>query len=444
MSMLDDTKIAPPCSRPDRSGPRPACPIPARLAHAGFLILALWSVSPANADQVLPALSLAQFLGLVEQGNPELAASRHQGRIAQAGLQVAGAYPNPVLEVDAGGWRPRAGSSSGSTLAYGITQPLDLPSVRASRIAAAAAGADSAVAFAQSVRLAIGTEARKSYFDLVRRKQDERLAGETLDLLEQIQGRVQTRVEVGEAPRFELVRAEAETLAARNALAAARLRVEEARATLRRLLGGAFEAPFDIREDLPYLPELPPLAELQSAVLSAHPALRAAEAERERAQRQLEQERALRTPQPSLRLGEARDPEVRSMTIGVALSIPIWDRRDGQIAQARASIDLATAQLDRQRAQLLRELEAAHARFAIAQRQIATFEAGLLRSAESASRVAEAAYRFGERSFIEVLDAQRTLRLVRSDYNQARFERILAWLDIDRLRAHDPFRPENP
>ena len=44
-----------------------------------------------------------------------------------------------------------------------------------------------------------------------------------------------------------------------------------------------------------------------------------------------------------------------------------------------------------------------------------------------------------ERGFIEVLDAQRTLRLVRSDYNQARFDRFTAWLDIDRLRAKNPF-----
>jgi len=93
---------------------------------------------------------------------------------------------------------------------------------------------------------------------------------------------------------------------------------------------------------------------------------------------------------------------------------------------------------------LLRELDSAYARLAIAQRQIGTFEAGLLRSAETALQAAEAAYRFGERSFLEVLDAQRTLRVVRSDYNQTRYDRIAAWLDIERLRARDPFQMEKP
>jgi len=389
-------------------------------------------------------LGLAEFLALVERSNPELAAAGQQRAIAQAEAQIAGAYPNPELEIGAGPWRSRVGSNSGTAQVYGITQPIELPSVRAARIAAAAAGIDSAGASTDSVRLAIGTQARQAFYDLLRRTEDERLARESLELLEQIQGRVLKRVEVGEAPRFELVRAEAETLAAQNTLASARLRVEEARAVLRRLAGGALAAGFEIRGALPELTDLPSLPALQEAMLAENPALRVTAAERERALRRLDQERALRGPQPAVRVTEARDPEMRAAVIGMTLTIPLWNRREGQIAQARAAVDLAGTQAEQQRVQLLRELEGAYARLGIAQRQIATFEAGLLRSADAALQVAEAAYRFGERSFLEVLDAQRTLRVVRGDYNQARFERIAAWLDIERLRARDPFRPEKP
>jgi cobalt-zinc-cadmium efflux system outer membrane protein len=415
----------------------------ARLARGSLLCLGLLAAGSPQA-QTPPVLGLADYLALVASGNPELAAARQQRAIAQAEGQIAGAYPNPEIEIGGGPWRSRVGADPGTASAYGITQPIELPSVRAARIAAAAAGADSAGALADAVRLAIGYQAHQAFYDLLRRKEDERLARENLELLEQIQGRVQKRVEVGEAPRFELVRAEAETLAAQNALAAARLRIEEARGALRRLAGGALAAGFDIRGALPVLSDLPALPALQEAMMASNPALRAIGAERERAQRRLEQERALRLPQPALRLGESRDPEMRATSVGLTLSIPLWNRREGQIAQAQAAIDLAAAQAEQQRAQLLRELESAHARLAIAQRQIATFEAGLLRSAEAALQVAEAAYRFGERSFLEVLDAQRTLRVVRGDYNQARFERVAAWLDIQRLRARDPFQPEKP
>lgn len=408
-----------------------------------LLCLALAMGSTLQVHSALPTLTMREFLALVETGNPELAAAQQQRSIAAAETQVASAYPNPALELGSGPWRSRVGTGTGTASSYGITQPIELPSVRAARIAAAAAGADGAAAFAQSIRLAVGTQARQSFFELLRRKEDERLAAENLDLLTQIQGRVQKRVEVGESPRFELVRAEAETLAARNALAAARLRLEEARGALRRLAGGGLPASFEVTGTLPEIQDVPSLTDLQAAVLTDNPALRVTAAERERSQRRLEQERALRAPQPAIRFGEARDPEMRSTIVGLTLSIPLWDRRDGQIAQARASIELAAAQAEQQKAQLIRELETATARLAIAQRQISTFEGGLLRSAEAALQVAEAAYRFGERSFLEVLDAQRTLRIVRADYIQARFERVSAWLDIDRLRARDPFRSEN-
>ena len=430
-----------------------AAPAVVFAADAGPVSPLKRQIVAAQSDGVRPAegpvpvrspqhVNLAEFLGLVESHNPELAGARQQRSIAEAESQIARAYPNPGLEIGGGPWRSLVGSATGNASAYAVTQPIELPSVRAARIAAASAGIESAGALAQTVRLAIGYQARQAFFELLRRQEDERNARENAELLAQIRDRVLKRVEVGEAPRFELVRAEAEALAAQNALAASGLRVEEARASLRRLTANALPPQFGIRGAEPVLPAVASLSALQSDVIALHPALRALAAERDRAQQRLEQERGLRLPQPALRFGEARDPEMRSSMLGVTLSIPLWDRREGQIAQARASIDLVSAQLEQQRVQLLRELDSAYARLSIAQRQIVTFEAGLLRSAETALQVAEAAYRFGERSFLEVLDAQRTLRAVRSDYNQARYDRVAAWLDIERLRARDPFRME--
>ena len=66
------------------------------------------------------------------------------------------------------------------------------------------------------------------------------------------------------------------------------------------------------------------------------------------------------------------------------------------------------------------------------------FEGGIVKEAEAALRVAEAAFRLGERGFIEVLDTQRVLRNARSELLQAQFELQSAAAEIDRLRAHYP------
>ena len=54
---------------------------------------------------------------------------------------------------------------------------------------------------------------------------------------------------------------------------------------------------------------------------------------------------------------------------------------------------------------------------------------------EAALRVAEAAYRFGERGILEVLDAQRVLRSVRADLLQARFQAQAARVVLEQLAA---------
>jgi cobalt-zinc-cadmium efflux system outer membrane protein len=58
---------------------------------------------------------------------------------------------------------------------------------------------------------------------------------------------------------------------------------------------------------------------------------------------------------------------------------------------------------------------------------------GVVREAESALRVAEAAYRFGERGILDVLDAQRVLRSVRADLLQARFQLQVARITLLQL-----------
>lgn len=60
---------------------------------------------------------------------------------------------------------------------------------------------------------------------------------------------------------------------------------------------------------------------------------------------------------------------------------------------------------------------------------------GAVREAEAALRVAEAAYRFGERGILEVLDAQRVLRSVRADLLQARFQVQAARVGLEQLAA---------
>ncbi len=179
------------------------------------------------------------------------------------------------------------------------------------------------------------------------------------------------------------------------------------------------------------------MEKLRETVLQNHPALVQARAEVDRARSQLELEQALRYPQPTIKAGVYREPRLEQWRVDLIVPIPLWNQRQGPIARAVADRARADAQANQQQLNLMYELDSAITAYRIATQQIETFESGLLREAESALKVAEAAYRLGERGILDYLDAQRTFQAVRVDYINALFDRNAALLEIERLRAQD-------
>jgi cobalt-zinc-cadmium efflux system outer membrane protein len=146
-------------------------------------------------------------------------------------------------------------------------------------------------------------------------------------------------------------------------------------------------------------------------------------------------EKLRRAPDVTLKLGRDRDPEYDANRIGVAVTIPLFDRRQGPIAQASAQVERNRLQLENRLFQLQQQLEAAYSQFELSRNQVSALETGIVREAEAALKVAEAAYRFGERGILDFLDAQRVFRAVRNELISARYELSAAVVEIERLSA---------
>jgi cobalt-zinc-cadmium efflux system outer membrane protein len=411
---------------------------PASPARSLFLALALIAAPMANAAP----LTLDEALRLAAAHSPALAAPQAQERGAQAAMNTALAYPNPEVELAAGVSRPRqTGGESGRNWMAGVSQLIELPSLRTARKQGAEAGIVSGAAALGDARLNQRTAVKQAFFDVLRRQEEAGLAAENHALLLQIRNRVKIKVEVGESPRYELVKSEAEALAAESAARSAKLRVTQARDRLRALIGAPLAETFEVAPEPPLPADLPGLEALRRDVLERQPLLKVAEAETRRAQARLEQERASRLPQPTIKLSTERDPDMNQWRVGVALPLPLWNRREGPIGEAVANVHRAEAEARQMHLGLLAELDQAYSRYQIAKHQVGAFESGLLKEAESAMKVAEAAYRFGERGILDYLDAQRVLRTTRVDFLNARYELQTALIDIERLRA-TPFAGE--
>jgi cobalt-zinc-cadmium efflux system outer membrane protein len=391
-------------------------------------------------EAFLPAqtITLPQALQMAEQSHPQLQVVASGIDIAEAGITSARARPNPAITSQMGRQLVRVpGNVTGLVQIYGFSQPLELGPLRPTRIQLAERFRESSRIALSGARLAVLANVRRTFYHVLRRRSEIGILNENLRLVEELRQKIQVRVDVGEAGRLELVRAEAEVATARTQSNSAQLQLVDAFAQFRASTGSSLDSGTVLEGALDPPAALPPLAELETQTLQTHPALALAAAEVRRAESAVAYERALRLPQPSVRTDYERYPDVPNFRFGIDIPLPLWNRREGPIAEATAALRQATAALQARQLELLAALEGAYRRYEVASTQLSAFEQGLLREAEEALRAAETAYQLGERGILEVLDAQRVLRTVRLDFLNAQFDRQAALVDLDELRAFD-------
>lgn len=399
-----------------------------------FLIVALLAVYPGRGET--EPLTLEQALALAEEQHPRLRAAVAQVVAAQAGIVTARTYPNPQVGMLGGAQTFRVrGNVSGPVYSVSLAQPLDFGPVRSSRIELAEQERERSSHALALARLEVFAGVRRAFYQALRQREEIDLMAETLRLVEELRRRIQVRVNVGETGKLELIRADAEVAVTQTAANRAQLEYVRTISQLRAAMGLMDDTALEIAGTLDPPVQLPSLAALRHEVLERHPALALAHSEVRRAEARLRYESALRLPQPTLLIQMDRPPDTPNYLMGVELPLPLWNRRQGPIAEARAALQQAREQVRQREIEILTALEGAYRRYQIASQQLRAFEEGLLREAEEAVRAAETAYQLGERGILEVLDAQRVLRTVRLNLLNAQFDRQAARIDLDELRA---------
>jgi outer membrane protein, heavy metal efflux system len=186
-----------------------------------------------------------------------------------------------------------------------------------------------------------------------------------------------------------------------------------------------------------------PLEELQTQAETENPEVRALQAQVERADANLRGARASRLPGVDLRIGQMREPDLRQTMVGVSVQIPLLDRREGVIGEASSERVRLQGRLDGRRAELRQQLRLAWQSLDIARLRAQALSEGVVVDAEAALKVARAAYQFGERGILDVLDAQRVLRSARANLLEARFQEQAARIELESLAGRFAVAP-NP
>jgi cobalt-zinc-cadmium efflux system outer membrane protein len=397
-----------------------------------FFMLAAMAIGHVEAANTY---TLVQVVDVALTQSPSVMIAKAQEDAATASVTTAKSYLNPQLEFGAGPSHYRDRSVSKDTKGnwgVALSQTLEFSDVRRARREIAESGVKTAGFTSDLIRLELKVRVKNAFYNVLQKQEVLKLVEADQQLLQTIRDRVKLKTDIGESPKYELIKAETELLAAQRDYQAALVRVVESKALLRGLVGSGISNDFELSGQLPLSESLPRLDALRDQI-SQSPYLQQVRAAAEIAEAKLKLEESLRNPGLTLKAGVEQDPDLLQYRLGLAIPLPLWTNREGQIAEASANIRQAQAQLGDRELGLSRDLETAYQRYLIAQGQVNAFETGLLEQAQSVLKVAEAAYKFGERGILEYLDAQRTYRSVRKDYLAARYDYVAAMLEIERL-----------
>lgn len=400
------------------------------LLPALMLALALLpQTSAAQQPVVEPAapITLAQALVLALEGNPSIAAARREVEASEAQVLQGSLRPNPELNVqteDAG----RLARTS--ALEFGL--PFETAGKREARVRAADSGRQVAVTELATRELRIRTAVLSAFFDVLAAQEQSALALDSARLAQRASEIAARRVAAGKVSPVEETRARVAEAGVRVALSQAESELRNARRRLSSLWGNP-SPNFSVAEgEVERLLPLPAPGDIEQR-LENSPLLLRAQRELERRQSLVALEQARAVPDFKVNLGVRRSIEVSGnlATIGVQVPLPVSNRNQGNILEALRREDKARDEL--RATQLVLATDALQARERVEARRD---EAELLRrdvlpGAQSAYEAATIGFENGKFSFLEVLDAQRTLFAAKSQYLTAlaNFHRALAELE---------------
>lgn len=403
---------------PARSGP----PAPPRVVDLPL----------APREGPLPArLTLEQALEEAEARSPAIVAARAAVEAAEARVRQAGFRSNPELSVEVenfGGTGELAGlRRTESTVA--LNQRLDLGGRRQARV-----GVARAELAAEQLRLAI---ARADLAEAVREQFARAVAAkERLQLAQENDARARELariagelVDAGREPPLRALRARSAAAQAAAELEMARAEERASRATLASLFGVS----------TPVEEVTGPLLDLAPRSIDPEQSLEVqlAEAERLSAEAAVQQELAARRLDPAVGLGvrHVRETGDIGLVAGVSMPLPLFDRNQGNIGAARASVRAAEARRADALARVTVRVRNAIANVDAAEARVQALESAAIPEAAEALRLAQIAYREGRASLLELLDVQSSYTTAQAALTEARLALALATAELGRAAA---------
>jgi cobalt-zinc-cadmium efflux system outer membrane protein len=395
-----------------------------------------FSVTAALAQDSGAEFSIRRVVATVLQRNPDVLAAEKSLVAARARLLTQRPlFADPVFVAEYEGLStPRPGFAGFEERILGIGQQIELPLKWWMRNDVASKEAQVVEMGFELAKLEKIAEAKKAYGEVLTAGRKKELADDNLALAQDFLQKAKVRFDAGDVPRIEVLRAEIEVSKAERDTLQAGKNLLLSKAKLNLLMARDAHAPLNLTDKLAFAPVDFDIESLKAMMMKKHPqakALNFAVAGSRSAVR-LSALNFL----PDLELGVFRQTVKGAGNFWVAefgFNVPLWFlfRQRGELQEAKANLTQARAERVSVENKLILELENAYHQLHVAEKQVRIYTEKMLEEAEEVYRIASRSYEEGEASYLELLEAQRTLRTTRTEYVQALFEHQSTLADLE-------------
>ena len=391
-----------------------------------FLVVILsWLALPGRA-QDKPAvssgtLSLTQALDAARRGNPEIRVALKRWDAARKRIASEATPGKPRLDIE------RMYAPSGKTPLNGadeksvsLTQEFPFPTTLYLRGSRASKTAEiSEQVYRAKVREVLA-KTRTAYAMLYLSIKSRALFDENIGIMRRFAKIAESKLAGGKASQSDALKAQVELTKMLNMGVAVDQERELASAMLNALMGRAAWDSLGTPRDLEPGRLEKTRQELEGVAFARRPELRQAVLSSELSRTSLSLAKSEFLPDIMLTYRRRNDPmRGRTSDAVLGLSLPLWFWKPAaMVAEASAEKEMAEAELESARLMTAADLRTAFVRVQTAQRLAESYKTSLLPQAESALTVAESGYQSGRTSFLDLLDAQRSLLSFKLEYYQ--------------------------
>jgi cobalt-zinc-cadmium efflux system outer membrane protein len=272
----------------------------------------------------------------------------------------------------------------------------------------------------EATRLDVLRQVAQAYIALLAAQRGVELAADLVRLSEQTYTAVTERVEAGKDPPVEKTKAQVALANAGIELKKATRRLEAARKELLTTWGGKQPKFTEASGDIEQVDPLPQEDALV-ALLPQNPAIARWQTELEQRKAAVDLEKAGAVPDPTVLGGYRRfnDTGDHAVVFGLAMPLPITDRNQGAIQEAKFNLAKARKQSRAAEAATYAAFASAYETLSAAYAEVMDIRNVVLPGAQSAFEATRQGYEQGKFDFLAVLDSQRTFFDARLRYLDA-------------------------